>query len=186
MAVLEKKMTWQEFREMEVGEQDNFIYELINGILMKRTSPSITHQRISRKLTEALGKFLSGNPIGEYFYAPTDVYLDDYNGIVPDISFVAKDRSFIIENGEYINGAPDLVVEIISPGSVKRDRVEKKDLYEKFAVKEYWLIDPANKTIEIFTITDNKYALRAFLEEEGKLTSELLVGFEMGLGELFG
>jgi Uma2 family endonuclease len=79
-----------------------------------------------------------------------------------------------------------LVVEIISPGSVKRDRVEKKDLYEKFAVKEYWLIDPANRTVEIFTITDNKYALRAFLEEEGKLTSEPLVGFEMGLGELFG
>ena len=185
MLVLEKKMTWQEFREMEIDDNDNYIYELIKGILMRRTSPSVKHQRISRKLTEALGKFLAINPIGEYLYAPTDVYLDDSNGIVPDISFVGKERSFVIKDEEYINGAPDMIIEIISPGSVKRDRVEKKKLYEKFAVKEYWLIDPANKTVEIFAIKNNVYERRAFLEISGKLTSDILPGFEMEVEELF-
>ena len=185
MVILEKKMTWQEFREMEVDEQDNSIYELINGILMRRTSPSIKHQIVSRNLTEALGLFLKANPIGQYLYAPTDVFFDEHNGVVPDVSFVKKERLFVIENGEYINGAPDLIIEIISPGSVKRDRVEKKELYEKFAVKEYWLIDPANKTVEIFTIQKNAYILKAFLEMEGQLTSDMLQGFEIDLSELF-
>jgi Uma2 family endonuclease len=185
MVILEKKMTWKEFREMEIDEQDNSIYELINGILMRRTSPILPHQRVSKKLDKAFGNFLDKHPIGEHYPAPTDVFLDDNNGIVPDFSFVSKVRSFLLENDEYISGAPDIIVEIISPGTVKRDRVEKKELYEKFAVKEYWLIDPANKSVEIFTIEENKYELKLFLEAEDKLTSDLLPGFEMELTDLF-
>lgn len=185
MVALEKKMTWQEFRNMEVDENDQFIYELINGILMGRTSPSLGHQRASRRLTEAFGEYLKKNQIGEYFYAPTDVYLGDDNGVVPDISFVSKERSFLIENGDYIAGAPDLIVEIISPGSVKRDRVEKKELYERFSVKEFWLIDPANRTVEIYLIENDAYRLHAFLEVEGKLKATTIVGFEMEISELF-
>lgn len=185
MIVLEKKMTWKEFREMEVDDDDNFIYELINGILMRRTSPILSHQKISWKLSHAFEAFNLKKKIGSFFAAPTDVYLDDNNGVVPDISFVANERNFLIENGEYIAGPPDLIVEIISPGSVKRDRVEKKELYERFSVKEFWLIDPANRTVEIYLIEQDAYLLHAFLEEEGKLTATTAKGFEMEISELF-
>jgi len=185
MVAIEKKMTWQEFRELEVGDEDNYIYELINGILMRRTAPSLIHHDISRNLEKQLDKFLEQNPIGKFYHAPVDVYLDDDNGLIPDISFISKERAFLTENKDYIAGVPDLIVEIISPGNIKRDRVEKKELYEKFAVKEFWLVDPQNRTVEVFVMKDDAFALQAFLEVEGKLTSTVLTGFEMEIKELF-
>lgn len=185
MEVLEKKMTWEEFRQMEVDETDHFIYELINGILMRRTSPSLIHQEVSRKIERKLDEYLLQHPIGRYFHAPADVYLDEITGVVPDISFISKERYFILDNEDYIAGAPDLIVEIISPGNVRRDRVVKKQLYEQFAVKEYWLIDPNNKSVEVFVMQENAYVLTAFLEVEGKLTSTLLPGLEIEISQLF-
>jgi Uma2 family endonuclease len=185
MAVLEKKMTWQEFRQLELTEDDNFIYELINGILMKRTSPSLIHQDVSRKLERVLDAYLSKNPIGKYYHAPVDVYLDDDNGVVPDIVYISKERNFLVENDDFIAGAPDLIIEIISPGNIKRDRVEKMRLYEKFAVREFWLVDPNNRAIEVYVMKDNAYSLHAFLEMEGMLTSTVLTGLEMEVREVF-
>lgn len=183
--VLEKKMTWQEFRTMEFEDVDHYIYELINGMVMRRTSPSLTHQRVSRRLTYFLEKFLLEYPVGEFFSAPTDVALDDHNGIVPDLAFVASERSFILERDDYVDGVPDIIFEIISPGSVRRDRVDKKALYEQFGVKEYWLIDSANKTVEIFTLRENTYFLNQFLEEAGQAVSTILIGFEINISDLF-
>ncbi|HFA47841.1 MAG TPA: Uma2 family endonuclease [Bacteroidetes bacterium] len=185
MLVLEKKMTWKEFRELEIDDNDKHIYELIGGIPIRRTSPGLKHQRIARRLSYALGNFLETKPLGEYFYALTDVYFDNLNGLVPDGAFISKDKYSLLENDEYIAGPPDIIIEIISPGTVKRDRVEKKNICEKFAVKEYWLIDPANKTVEIFAIKNNVYELQLFLEIKGKLTSGMLPGFEMDVEELF-
>lgn len=185
MVILEKKMTWQEFREMEIDEQDNFIYELINGTIMRRSSPSLPHQRVAKRLDRAFGNFLDKHPIGEHYPAPTDVFFDNENGFVPDFSFISKERSFLLDNDKYIAGPPDIIIEIISPSTVKRDRVEKKNICEKFAVKEYWLIDPANKSLEIFSIKENKYELKAFLETHDKLSSDLLPEFEMELKDLF-
>ena len=180
-----KKWTYKEFRNMEMDDNDHSLFELIDGIIMRRASPNLPHQRISRRLAEHLGAYLKQNPIGEYFYAPTDVCLDDHNVPIPDLSFVSKERSFIIENDEYIAGAPDIVVEIISPGSVKRDRAEKKPLYEKFGVKEYWLIDLPNRSVEIYLMKDNVYVLHVLLENEGKIISAQLPGFEVDLKDLF-
>jgi Uma2 family endonuclease len=81
-------------------------------------------------------------------------------------------------------GAPDLIVEIISPSSFYRDQVEKKELYERFGVKEYWIIDPAKQVIQIFTLQENKYVLHAFIAEEGKVTSALLTGFQVSISEI--
>ena len=170
---------------MEVDD-DRFIYELIDGIIMKRTSPSLVHQRVSRRLSELLGAFLKTNPIGEYFPAPTDVSLDEHTGIVPDISFVSKERAFIVENDDYIAGTPDFIIEIISPGNIRRDRVEKKDLYERFAVKEFWLVDPANRTVEVYLMNENTYQLQALEEGEGKVVSTVVKGFEVEVKEVFG
>ena len=183
---LEKKLTWAEFREMEFDDVENFIYELIDGMIVNRTAPSLQHQRVSRRMTYFLEKFLLENPVGEFFCAPTDVALDDTNGVVPDLSFVSKERSFILQGDDYVAGVPDVIFEIISPGNVRRDRVEKKELYEKFGVKEYWLVDPGNRTVEIFLMKDNALQLHLFVEEKGKIASQILQGFEIEAAELFG
>ncbi|MBK9490321.1 MAG: Uma2 family endonuclease [Haliscomenobacter sp.] len=111
---------------MDLAENDPFIYELFDGEIMKRSAPSLVHQRISRKLLGKLDAFIEEKKLGEIFSAPVDLNLDEFNAFQPDLAFVSKERSFLIEDGDYIHGAPDMVVEIISPGTVKRDRVIKK------------------------------------------------------------
>lgn len=180
-----KPVTWEEFRNIELDDNDPFIYELINGEIMKRTAPSLLHQRASGRLITAINNFLEEHPMGEAFTAPIDMGLDEHNGLQPDLVFISKERSFLIEDGDYIKGTPDLVVEIISPGYVRRDRVEKKDIYERFAVREYWLIDPTSRTVEIYAMRDNAYYLHSFLEKEGKAVSIAMTGFEIEISRLF-
>ncbi len=182
---MEKKLTWQEFREMEFPDDDRFIYELINGILVRKAAPTPLHQLVSQRFEFALESFLREKPLGKYFHAPIDVFFDDYNATQPDICFVSEKRSFIIDLNEGILGAPDIIVEILSPGSVRYDRGIKKNLYEKFAVKEYWIIDPNNRAVEIYVIHENAYQTHAILEAEGKAQSPGLPGFEVDLQVLF-
>lgn len=182
---LERKLTWQEFRNLEFPDDDLFIYELINGELVKKATPSPLHQRVSKNLEFAFQLFLREHSIGELFHAPVDVMLDENNGCQPDILFISKERDFIVDLHEGILGAPDLIVEIISPGSIRRDRVDKKNLYERFAVREFWLIDPANRTVEIYVMQENAYALHQFLEAEGKATSKVLPDLEVEIATIF-
>ena len=187
-SLLEKKkgkVTWEEFRNMELDDNDPYIYELFNGIIMKRAAPSLIHQKASRNLVTDITNFLRLNPLGEVYSAPVDVEFDKYNAFQPDLAFVSNERSFLFEDGDYIKGAPDLIVEIISPGNVRRDRVEKKEICQQFAVREYWLIDPLSQTVEIYVMRDNAYQLHDFLEQTGKATSTVLTGFELEISTLF-
>jgi Uma2 family endonuclease len=181
-----EKVNWNTFREMELADNDPFIYELFEGEIMKRVAPSLMHQRISRKLLGKLDAFIEEKNLGEIFSAPVDLNLDEYNAFQPDLAFISNERSFLIEDGYYIHGAPDLVVEIISPGSIKKDRVIKKDLCERFAIREYWLVDPLNKSIEIYTMQADKYVLHDLQEIKGKISSTVLTGFELDLTHIFG
>lgn len=185
-SVLAKKITWQEFRDMDFPENDPFIYELIHGEIVKKSAPKPLHQLISQRIEFQLATLLRETPLGQYFHAPVDVFLDDDNGVQPDICYLQKDRLFLLDLNDGILGAPDLIVEIVSPGSVKLDRVSKKDLYERFAVREYWLVDPNNKTVEIYVMQQNAYALHQFLEAEGKAESTVLPGLEIDVQALFG
>ncbi|MFN4254874.1 MAG: Uma2 family endonuclease [Saprospiraceae bacterium] len=179
------RMTFQEFRNMELADNDNFIYELLNGNLVKRASPSFNHQDVHAELFARMRIFASEKRLGKVVSAPMDVFFDDGNCPQPDIVFISSERSFIIEKG-YINGAPDLIVEIISPGTGKNDRGIKKDLYERYAVKEYWVIDPMNQTVEVFNMKENAYRLTCIQEAEGVVVSEVLAGFEIEVSTLFG
>jgi Uma2 family endonuclease len=182
---LAKKITVQEFQEMEFPDNDFFIYELINGEIMRKQAPKPLHQQISRRVTAAFEEFLKEKPIGDFFYAPIDVFFDKYNNSQPDILFIKNDRSFIIDLENGIMGAPDLIVEIISPSSIKMDRFDKKELHKKFAVKEYWIIDPKNQTVEIHVFKDNDYALHQFLEIEGLVDSTIMQGLELEIKNVF-
>lgn len=104
--------------------------------------------------------------------APMDVHLDDDNIVQPDLIFITNESMHIIRDG-WVKGVPDLLVEILSPSTGARDKIKKKALYERFGVKEYWIVDPIYNTIDQFLLVDDKYHLKATYEEEGTLTSPL-------------
>jgi len=186
-AVLKKKekVTWEEFRHMELEDNDPYIYELFNGIIMKRAAPSLIHQKVSRNLLTDITNFLRQSPLGEVYSSPVDVEFDRHNAFQPDLAFISNERSFLFEDGDYIKGAPDLIVEILSPGNIRRDRVEKKAICQQFAVREYWLVDPLSQTVEIYVMRENEYQLHDFLEQTGKASSTVLTGFELEISTLF-
>jgi len=181
-----KKMTYAGFRDMEIPDGDTSIYELINGEIVKRASPNSPHQQASFKISVELGIYNKKKKVGKFFTAPYDVYFDEETaGVQPDLLFVSKDRDFIIRENNGIVGAPDLVIEIVSPGSVDKDRNVKKDVYERFAVKEYWIVDPAYQTIEVLRMENDRYQLFSFAEQEGKIKSTVLPGFELEVQKVF-
>ncbi|MEZ4960219.1 MAG: Uma2 family endonuclease [Saprospiraceae bacterium] len=183
--IAERKMTWKEFLELEIGDNDLHIYELINGIPVKRSAPFLRHQIASGNLFTYMNVYIKEKKLGRLFSAPVDVYIDDNNGYQPDIAFVSNERSFLIEGGEFITGVPDIVVEIISPGSIKRDRIDKKENYERYAVKELWFVDPQNQTVEIYVMKEDSFALHEFQEKDGLVKSVVLAGFEIDIKNIF-
>ncbi len=186
LAEKSKKITWEEFREMEIPEGDTSIYELINGEILKRASPNSPHQRASHKLNGLFFIYNEEKQVGEFFHAHYDVYFDENTaGVQPDLLFVSKERDFIIKEGNGIVGAPDLVVEIVSPGSVDKDRVLKKGVYERFAVKEYWLVDPGHQKVEVYRMENNRYVSFSSAEKQGIVTSSVLPGFELEVSRIF-
>ncbi len=183
--IIAKKITVKEFQKMEFPDNDLFIYELINGELMKKQAPKPLHQQVSRRISAAFETFLKEKPVGVFFYSPIDVFFDDYNRSQPDLLFISDDRSFIVDLENGIMGAPDLIVEIISPSSIKMDRFDKKEMYKIFAIKEYWLVDPKNQTVEIYAFQHDDYALHQFLEMEGVVESTIMKGLDMDIKTIF-
>ena len=119
----------------------------------------------------------------EIIYAPFDVHLGE-NVVQPDILFVSKKRSYVITEEE-IKGAPDLVIEILSPATAERDRTYKKVLYARYGVSEYWIVDPGKKTIEVLTLKKEGYKTFRLYKKTDTLTSPLLLGLNIKLTEVF-
>jgi Uma2 family endonuclease len=180
-----KQISIHEFRQMEFDENDDAYYELINGYIMKKSAPRPQHQNISMNLSIQLGTFIKTSGLGKLFAAPIDVFLNDINAVQPDLVFVAKENLELVTD-DGIMGIPDLVIEIISPSSVLRDRVDKKNLYERLNVKEYWIIDPQYQDVEIYTVQNGRYELLSGVTMfEGTLKSSIFEGIEIDLGVLF-
>jgi len=175
-----KKYTYDDY----LKTPDDKRYELIEGELYMTPSPITNHQRISRKIEFLLEKFVTENELGEIFYAPYDVYFDDENVVQPDILFISKDRLNIIGD-KNLQGAPDLVIEILSESNAYRDLIQKKKLYARFGVKEYWIVVPGEKTIDIHILKDKTYQLYKELGEFDTLESQILKGFKMELRAIF-
>ncbi len=116
-------------------------YEIIGGELIVAPSPISKHQRVSSRLQRWFGNFVTDRDLGEIIAAPCDVKLDQHDIVQPDLLFIARERLHIIGD-KYIDGAPDLLVEVLSPTTRRRDRTRKADLYARAGVREYWLADP--------------------------------------------
>ena len=175
-----KKYTYEDY----LKTLDDKRYELIEGELLMTPSPVTKHQRISVKLNFALTKFLTENNLGEVLHAPLDVYFDNENVVQPDILFISKERLNIIGE-KNVQGAPDLVIEIISESTAYRDLVQKKKLYAKFGVKEYWIVIPEESSIEIYTLKDNTYQPYKTYSKDDILESFFLKDLRVTLKEIF-
>lgn len=159
-------------------------HEIIDGEHYMTPAPNIKHQRISRNLEWVFQKFLREHPVGEIFDAPCDVVFSGYDIVEPDLVYVAAENKKIITE-KNIQGAPDLVVEILSPGTTETDLDLKKKLYEKNQVKEYWVADPDAETVLVFLLEDGLYREAACLTRNEVLSTGLVPGMEIPLREVF-
>ena len=151
MQTRQQPKTWEDVLRMP---DDGNRYEFIGGRLYVTAAPVIRHQRISRRLQAALMRILQDGGRGEVFYAPCLVeFLGTGDRVQPDLLFVAQERREIIGEKQLL-GAPDLVVEILSPSTAHRDRGIKLDLYARCGVREYWIVDPVEDVIDVWRFGD--------------------------------
>ena len=181
MPAVKEKHTIKDYKLLPEGAP----YQLIEGELVMTPSPTIFHQIISANLFKAIVKFMDEKKTGIVLYSPIDVYLGDENALQPDIVFISKQRRDLIKD-DGIHGAPDMVIEILSPSTAYYDIKKKYKIYEKFGVKEYWIVDPEMKSVELFTLTEQgKFLLSADFTNQGTIKSVILGGFEITLEEIF-
>ncbi|MFY7999487.1 MAG: Uma2 family endonuclease [Candidatus Kapaibacteriota bacterium] len=147
------RLTVAEFRAMEFDDDDTFFYELLEGNIVRKSAPSASHQRVARNIFRALDVHVLANNLGEVLFAPIDVFLDDENVVQPDVLFIAAAEQHIVTT-DGVQGAPNLIVEIINPSSMKRDRGGKMRVYEHCGVGEYWLVDIRTRSVEVYVNTD--------------------------------
>ena len=159
-------------------------YELLEGELIEIVSPTSRHQRILQRLFRKLDEHCQAHGLGEVFVAPLDVILAPNLAVQPDILFIsAARRADLI--GERITGAPDLVVEILSPATSARDLNQKRKLYARHGVKEYWIVDPEDDTIEVQRLQGSVLSTLAIFEKGQRLTSPTLEGLEAAVEQVF-
>lgn len=146
-----------EISRHELGQvpEDGKSYELVKGALLVSPSPKPKHQLVVLNCAEFLRKF-KHQGYGEVYTAPLDVVLDDHNVVEPDVLFIRTERLHIVTDDNVV-GAPDLVVEVVSPRTAARDRGIKAHLYAQFGVGEYWILDPESETLVSYQLKDGVY-----------------------------
>jgi Uma2 family endonuclease len=157
--------------------------EIIEGELYVTPSPLTPHQRAVMRLSIRLGHFVESHKLGELFGAPLDVVFSKFDVVEPDLLFISNARAGVLTN-KNVQGAPDLVVEILSESTARVDRSIKLNLYGKFGVLEYWIIDPEGSSAEIYRRGEGGLDLAAKLSAADALTSPMFPGFSVPLHEL--
>jgi len=183
------------FREIAAGRltyedyllfpKDGNRHELIGGEHYTTPSPGTAHQRLLRKLSHLLDAYVTEHNLGEVFYAPLDVVLSPQDVVQPDLIFLSNERlSRLTEKN--VQGAPDLVVEVISETTRRLDKKLKRNLYARYDVLEYWLVDPELRLVEIYRRDEEGRLVKmAEYEDEGELQSPLLPGLVINLASLW-
>src|SRR6267142_4868081 len=147
--------------DLEAMPEDGNRYEVIEGELFVSRAPGLTHQIVATNVVALIGNYLRQNPIGTVVATP-GLILDQYSGVIPDIVFFSHERGAEIIAKERLSAAPELVLEILSPGreNVARDRIAKRQLYSKFGVQEYWIIDTQSRAVEVYDLRGDLLELR--------------------------
>jgi Uma2 family endonuclease len=178
------KLTYDDF---VLFPDDGQRHELIDGEHYVTPSPARKHQAIVWNLTLLIGTYLRAYPVGRAFSAPFDVVFSEFDVVEPDLLFISSARQNEVLTAKHVRGAPDLVVEIGSPATRKRDETIKRRLYERFGVSEYWVIDPELDSIHVYRRSDVSYTRVAelTLEQQDLLTTPLLPGLDLPLTDIF-
>ncbi|MCH8309384.1 MAG: Uma2 family endonuclease [Chloroflexi bacterium] len=176
------KLTVRDY--MSIPDGDDRRFELIDGELILAPSPVPQHQMISRNLFRMLDDFVASQNLGELLYAPMDVVLSEHDVFQPDILFVSRNRLHIIGDRN-IQGAPDLVIEILSPSTETRDRGVKLNQYLRYGVREYWIIDPQERTLEVLRAGNTEFETVRVYPEGATATSPVLEGIQVEVDRLF-
>jgi Uma2 family endonuclease len=182
VTIIAPKLTYQDLRAMP---DDGKRYELIDGEVSMTPSPNRRHQEIVGKLHVLLYAFVQKRDLGKIYLAPLDVVFDESNVVQPDLVFIRKERLSILKDAG-VFGAPDLAIEVLSPGTAKFDRETKLQVYARAGVPELWYVDPEAESVEILNLTDeHHYALTAHLSDDKALVSAALPGIPLTLRQIF-
>ena len=175
----ELKFTYRDYELLPEGDRR----ELIEGDFYVVPAPSIRHQTVAANLGMNLRDFVRRNHLGTVLWAPTDVVLSMENVVQPDILYVSNERREIITE-DNVEGAPDLVIEILSPGTAERDRELKLALYTRYGVREYWIVDPEESTVQVMGLgAQGPASVRTY--SSGSAESEILPELTIQLEEIF-
>ena len=178
------KLTYDDFL---LFPDDGKRHELIDGEHYVTPSPNLPHQRIIGRLYLMIATHLEAHPDGEVFLSPLDVVFTQFDVVEPDLLFVTEAKRSEILTKQNVRGVPDLVVEVGSPSTRKRDETLKRRLYQSQGVSEYWVVDPELETVRVYTRAGDGYERPVELRREAGdvLATPLLPGLEMPLARIF-
>ena len=176
-----KRYTAAEYEMLEEGAP----FQLINSDLIMSPSPLFIHQQIALNIAVKIKLFLEKiGSEGEVIIAPMDVKLDEENIFQPDLLYISAERKGELIK-DRIEGAPDLIIEILSPSTAYYDLRQKKDIYEKYGVKEYIIVDPIPQDAELYVLENAQFVLKQKATKEDVLRSILLPGLDFELSKIF-
>lgn len=173
--------------DLEAMPEDGNRYEVIDGELFVSSAPNVFHQIILTNFVVAFTDYLREHPIGRILPG-VGVIFDDYNGVIPDLVFATHQRMRTTVRGGRFQAAPEIAIEILSPGASnqRRDRHVKRSLYNTQGIDEYWLVDPENRSLELYRRDPSgDLAFETNLQQDDELTSALLPGFQVRVSALF-
>jgi Uma2 family endonuclease len=178
-----EKLTYDDFVQFP---DDGLRHELIDGEHYVTASPNTKHQRISINFTVLIGSWLEHHPIGELFHAPFDVVFSQFDVVEPDLLYLSNARAADALTPLHVRGVPELVIEIGSPGTRKRDETIKRRLYERAGVSEYWIVDPEIDAVRVYRREGDGFGrvVDFFADAGDVLTTSLLPGLEIPLARV--
>jgi Uma2 family endonuclease len=177
------RLTYEDFLRLP---DDGNRYEIIDGELFVNPSPVPQHQRLVRKIVGRFDRYFEEHGGGEVFPAPLDVKFDNVNVVEPDVLVIRTDRASIV-GPKNVQGAPNLVVEVLSDGTRRLDEIKKKKLYDQGGVDEYWIVDGELELVKIYRRTAAAFERVAEIstEEGGTITTPLFPEFSLDVHALF-
>lgn len=175
------KFTWSDYQLLPENDKR---YEIMDGDLTMTPSPNTRHQMVLLNLATILKSFVEHQHLGQIFIAPYDVVLSKYDVVQPDIIFITTRHTDRVKS-THLEGEPDLVIEIMSTGTLQRDRIFKRKLYAIHGVSEYWLVHPEKETVQVLRREKGDFKSVAELTVADRLTSPLLPGLEIQLKAIF-
>ena len=178
------KLTYDDF---VLFPDDGLRHELVDGEHYVTPSPNLRHQQILLDLAFVIRSWLESHPIGRLFVAPCDVVLSEFDVVEPDLLYVSNERWADVATPQNIRGVPNLVIEIASPGTRRRDQTEKKALYERAGVSEYWVVDPDIDVVRVYRQGAHGFdrAIELSRKAGDVLTTPLLPGLDLPLARIF-